>query len=99
MPTSLPLPGAIPGFPVASSSDEVIVHVLEALDENTVRLVFTVPQVLVGLHGRVELRYTNDKTYFISISQLTRRNIGFRLLFTRSWNVLNDRSEDNYIFL
>ncbi|XP_017757579.1 PREDICTED: putative epidermal cell surface receptor isoform X3 [Eufriesea mexicana] len=64
VPTSLPLPGAIPGFPVASSSDEVIVHVLEALDENTVRLVFTVPQVLVGLHGRVELRYTNDKTNF-----------------------------------
>ncbi|XP_076667213.1 stranded at second isoform X2 [Andrena cerasifolii] len=64
VPPGFPLPGAIPGFPVASSSDEVTVQILEALDENTVRLVFTVPQVLVGLHGRVELRYTNDKTNF-----------------------------------
>lgn len=64
LPAGFPLPGTIPGFPVASSSDEVTVQVLEALDENTVRLVFTVPQVLVGLHGRVELRYTNDKTNF-----------------------------------
>ncbi|XP_026670875.1 putative epidermal cell surface receptor isoform X1 [Ceratina calcarata] len=63
-PGSFPLPGTIPGFPVSSSSDEVSVQVLEALDEHTVRLVFTVPQILVGLHGRVELRYTNDKTNF-----------------------------------
>ncbi|XP_031845670.1 stranded at second isoform X2 [Nomia melanderi] len=64
LPPGFPLPGGIPGFPVASSSDEVTVQVLEALDEKTVHLVFTVPQVLVGLHGRVELRYTNDKTNF-----------------------------------
>ncbi|XP_076638492.1 stranded at second isoform X1 [Colletes latitarsis] len=62
VPPSFPFPGAMPGFPIASSPDEVTVQILEALDENTVRLVFTVPQVLVGLHGRVELRYTNDKT-------------------------------------
>lgn len=66
IPPGFPLPGGIAGFPVASSSDEVSVQVLEALDEKTVHLVFTVPQVLVGLHGRVELRYTNDKTYVAS---------------------------------
>ena len=64
VPSGFPLPATIPGFPAASSSDEVTVQILEALDEHTVRLVFTVPQVLVGLHGRVELRYTNDKTNF-----------------------------------
>ncbi|CAL7951127.1 unnamed protein product [Xylocopa violacea] len=64
VPPGFPLPGAIPGYPVASSTDEVTVQLLEAVDENTVRLVFTVPQILVGLQGRVELRYTNDKTNF-----------------------------------
>ncbi|KAK2581716.1 hypothetical protein KPH14_002201 [Odynerus spinipes] len=63
-PSGFPLPGGIPNFPISTSSDEVTVQVLEALDENTVRLVFTVPQVLVGLHGRVELRYTSDPKNF-----------------------------------
>ncbi|KAG7200157.1 hypothetical protein KM043_000593 [Ampulex compressa] len=64
VPHGFPIPGDISGFPVASSSDEVSVQILEALDENTVRLVFAVPQLLVGLHGRVELRYTSDKTNY-----------------------------------
>ncbi|XP_076166431.1 stranded at second isoform X3 [Ptiloglossa arizonensis] len=59
----IPIPGLDRNVP-PSSSDQVTVQILQALDENTVRLVFTVPQVLVGLHGRVELRYTNDKTNF-----------------------------------
>lgn len=63
VPPGFPLPGGISGFPAASPSNEVTMQILEALDEHTVRLVFTVPQVLVGLHGRVELRYTSDKTY------------------------------------
>lgn len=60
VPPGFPLTGGIPNFPVSSSTDEVTVQVLEALDESTVRLVFTVPTILVGLHGRVELRYTSD---------------------------------------
>ncbi|XP_011139831.1 putative epidermal cell surface receptor isoform X1 [Harpegnathos saltator] len=64
VPPGFPLAGGIPGFQAGPPSNEVTVQILEALDEHTVRLVFTVPQVLVGLHGRVELRYTSDKTNF-----------------------------------
>lgn len=56
-----PLPSGFPvQGPVSRSQDEISVHVLEAVDEHTVKLVFSVSPVLVGLHGRVELRYTSD---------------------------------------
>nr|CAD7567674.1 unnamed protein product [Timema californicum] len=61
-----------PGFPDVSvppgfhqhpgvHPDGVSVQHLEPVDEHTIRLMFSVPPVLVGLHGRVELRYTADK--------------------------------------
>lgn len=47
----------IPGF--NQPQEEILVHTLEALDAHTIRLAFTVPPVIVGLHGRVEVKYTN----------------------------------------
>lgn len=47
--------------PNMGRTDEIKIHVLEAIDEATVRLVFSVPAFLVGLHGRIELRYTSDQ--------------------------------------
>ncbi|XP_060536769.1 putative epidermal cell surface receptor isoform X1 [Cylas formicarius] len=43
-------------------SDEIEVHTLEALDAHTIRLAFMVPPVIVGLHGRVEVRYTHSQS-------------------------------------
>ncbi|XP_046995962.1 putative epidermal cell surface receptor isoform X3 [Schistocerca americana] len=52
-----------PGFPRLPSqkTGDITVHIVEAVDPTSVRLVFSVPPVLVGLHGRIELRYTSDK--------------------------------------
>lgn len=49
-------------------SDEIKVQQVEAVDGQTVRLTFTVSPLIVGLHGRVEVRYTNREyvnLYFI----------------------------------
>lgn len=55
------VPGGFPHLPVSGQPEEVVVQTLEALDATSVRVVFSVPPVFVGLHGRIELRYTDDK--------------------------------------
>ncbi|XP_043286009.1 putative epidermal cell surface receptor [Venturia canescens] len=67
VPPGFSILGSIPGFPGVNPShqtpqDEVSVKALEALDDGTIRIVFTVPPVFVGLQARVELRYTSDKS-------------------------------------
>ncbi|KAG5875174.1 hypothetical protein JTB14_007836 [Gonioctena quinquepunctata] len=59
---------SFPGFdsplfpgPFPPPQDDISVHTLEAIDPHTVRLGFMVPPVIVNLHGRVEVRYTNNK--------------------------------------
>lgn len=41
--------------------DAINVQQVEAIDGRTVRLIFSVSSLIVGLHGRVEVRYTNKQ--------------------------------------
>lgn len=48
--------------PQTHPQNDIVVHTLEAIDAHTVRLAFNVPAIIVGLHGRVEVRYTYKKS-------------------------------------
>ncbi|XP_019877243.2 putative epidermal cell surface receptor isoform X2 [Aethina tumida] len=72
-PTNGPGVGGFPNFAINGfppQQDDVTVTALEALDAHTVRLAFMVPPVIVGLHGRVEVRYTHKNDADISSWEL-----------------------------
>ncbi|KAK5647810.1 hypothetical protein RI129_002702 [Pyrocoelia pectoralis] len=46
-----------PGF--QQPQDEINIQTLEAIDAHSIRLGFTVPSIMVGLHGRIDIRYTS----------------------------------------
>ncbi|XP_066249286.1 putative epidermal cell surface receptor isoform X2 [Euwallacea similis] len=50
--------GGFNNFGFTQPQEDISVQSLEAVDAHTVRLAFMVPSVIVGLHGRVEVRYT-----------------------------------------
>ncbi|XP_018322459.1 putative epidermal cell surface receptor isoform X1 [Agrilus planipennis] len=49
----------IPPNGMHRNQDEIVVHSVEAVDAHTIRLEFSVPPIIVGLHGQVEVRYTS----------------------------------------
>ncbi|XP_055922788.1 putative epidermal cell surface receptor isoform X4 [Eupeodes corollae] len=55
----VPLPTSN-GLSSNNLQSDLKVITLEAIDSRKVRIVFTVPEAYVNLHGRVELRYTNS---------------------------------------
>ncbi|RZC41146.1 epidermal cell surface receptor, partial [Asbolus verrucosus] len=63
-------PGNYPNVPGVQQTDEVVVNTLEAIDAHTVRLAFVVPSLIVGLHGRVQVRYTHHDDLDINSWQL-----------------------------
>ncbi|XP_017776487.1 PREDICTED: putative epidermal cell surface receptor isoform X2 [Nicrophorus vespilloides] len=80
------------------ASSDVNVDILEALDAHTVRLVFTVPTVFVGLRGGVEVRYTDSNNPDVDTWQLQNYTSPDDVIRTPQleFELLNLRAETEY---
>ncbi|XP_065166990.1 putative epidermal cell surface receptor isoform X2 [Atheta coriaria] len=96
-------PGMIPGnFPnvpgYQQPTSDITVNSVEAIDAHTVRLSFAVPPIIVGLHGRVEVRYTdtdddNLNTWKLQVFATTNDLIGTQAL---EFDLVGLRADTDY---
>ncbi|KAF5273135.1 hypothetical protein FQA39_LY07625 [Lamprigera yunnana] len=59
----VPYPGGFPNVPPGfqQPQEEINIYLLEAVDPQSIRIGFSVPSIIVGLHGQFDIRYTDNE--------------------------------------